>query len=380
MLLLPTPPFRGVIQMIYQNAFHPYGPTIWVREPGNLSIPWRTVDPTTQPGYVEDSQGPTRGGSFNKDIELNQVFDYVMFHDDQDPNHNIADPPPDARLVIAAVGAPADLYNEVDPPSAGGTWFLWPVTTRNDTFAVLEVSTKSPIEISPGMLVFEDPPDVGTIVSDGFKTIYEMEIASENLLPGNSYHALLRLVDRQGSWQVVHREFSTKRCTITITLDKLHIVDDGVAGDGRGYFNIWIVQKDPNADPGLIEVGHFYVPEQDISDRPDPGKDYQEWITLPSQPTVIGPMALTSRSRDIALLTRGFSKQTFSSDIPAGNFLPGPHLLDGTWYNGARFLFYTGQTSEEMSGVTHFVDAKPFSSDEEFRYSVRCTYSVTYMP
>ena len=183
---------------------------------------------------------------------------------------------------------------------------------------------------------------------------------------------------------MLQQEFTLWQRVINIRLNKIHIVNDGTVNDGRGYFDIWIVIRNRQGTfrRGADELAHFHVPQQDISDRPDPGHDYEEWINLlgfTTDPVVIGPYAVTTSTRHVAVLTRGFLKQNFSSDVPAGNFLPGPNFLDGSWDQDANLVFDIGQQNEKMVLADGFTRAYPFSADEEFQFSLQFLYDVYYV-
>lgn len=164
----------------------------------------------------------------------------------------------------------------------GGTFFAYSLHTAEPTFAQLSVSDLAPIPHADGVLEFAAPPSIGAIQA-GFATDRPLVVASARFPQGQDYRALLRVVDRNGRWQVVHEPFTTRLRKVVAQFTQIHIVNDGDFGENTANFKGWIME-------GSTPAGSLYH----------------------------------RRHRVLMLLTRGLAKVTVGSDAPSGNFLPGP--------------------------------------------------------
>jgi hypothetical protein len=313
----------------------------------------------------------------------------LLYHDaDVDPNQGIGDPDPDLRTtVVGFKKGPADVHligtpNESAPT---GTSFEWSFETARPTVAMLEIGHEPPVTGPSGIPAFDTV--ITSFTSNGFSTSHDLKTASRAYLPGNPYHALLRVSDQHGNWDAEHRPFTMWKRKIDVVLDQIHIVDDGADGDTTASFKVWVLH-------GARLKNQFDVPEQTISDSPSPGDVSEEVIRFadisPDVDVTIAPHIVSTsgnnRNDTLGILTRGIAAATFSDHI-SGDFLPGPplepgdpsDLFSGTLDPGTLFDFPIGRDVEVVQALPFSVRALP-KGDHEFTYDVTVAISVDYTP
>ena len=269
----------GPTQVHYVTDFHGLDAFLWERTVGD---PWTLIEP---PSISTPTGDPNEEGVISKELQLGQVYQVLLFyHDHADPNLGITDPPPDAQATAFALrkGPESEDLLVREEFSAFGTGFGGAIETVRPTFAVLQVSKDGPVTDAEGILSFMAP--IGTVTSD-FNERHSLEVASAQLLPGNAFHALLRMTDKSGNWQFHHKPFVTLRRRVRINLNELRVINDGAQGNNTASFRIWVMQ-------GKKLVSQCELPEREISDSPDPGFEFQELIPLASEcttPVVLGP-------------------------------------------------------------------------------------------
>lgn len=376
----------GEVRVRYTNAFHPDPAFLWERTVGQR---WQRIDLEDDPTATPDGGSFDRGGRFSRTVALGEVYEAALYHSqDFDPNQDLTDPPPDDRGTAVAVKKPPVprglVTNEEHGP--GGTYFLWDAATNEPTFAVLEVSAEAPVfDDALGVWHFAQAPTIGSATSDRFATSHQLVVASEGLLPGHEYFAVLRIVDASGNWQVLPapdgspadtQPFTTKQRKITVDYKWLHIINDGSPGHNDATFRVWVTQ-------GATAVDAHELPWREITDRPSPGEESMEWINLFTGPTafpqlVLGPAPVTPAELPLRLLTRGLAKDTTGTDDPAANFLPGPGIVPGSPFPGAAYRFRIGP-DEDVEEDEHYVRATPLEGDDEFSYSVEIAVTVEHV-
>jgi Integrase core domain len=197
---------------------------------------------------------------------------------------------------------------------------------------------------------------------------HDISSGSAAYLPGNSFHALLRVNDHHGNWQTAQQPFTMKRRSITVDLDEIHIIDDGADGSTTASFFVWVLN-------GARLKNRFDVPEQTISDSPSAGDVSEELVRfsdISSDVTVeIGPDTVTTTGINgndtLGILTRGIAAVTIGDDHISGDYLPGPDLgpgdppdlFTGSPDPGTLFPFPIGRDHEEVDRQPFVVRAKP---------------------
>lgn len=361
----------------YETGWHdPLRPYLWERIVGEA---WTPIDPLEDRVIPEKGKDPKEEGFFLQELHPGQTYQVRMYHDESvDPNRSdqSADAEASAVGLLKGVG-PSELIS-LDEHGAGGTFFECHVRTVVATQAFLQVSAAPPTFDAEEFGSFKSV--LGDDTDEVLATSHALEVASEALLPGNPFHALLLVVDGEGNWQMEHHAFTTKRRRVTIGFEELHVINDGAEGNNEARFTNWILQ-------GNRIQSVCNVPEQEITDRPSPGEELLEHIPLGFHcglPITLGPERITADNWRLAILTRGIAPVTIGSDEKAGNFLPGPpgsspDIFGGSPFPGANFPFPVGSKREEMKDEPFEVTAIPFASDDELRYSVLALFSVEYV-
>jgi hypothetical protein len=363
----------GVTAVHYVTGWHsPLRPFIWERLVGEE---WRLIDPLEDRVIDPPPSDPGQEGTFLQELRPGQAYQVRMYHDESvDPNQvDVEGPDAEAKAVGLLRGPePSELITG-EEKGPGGTFFAWSVTTAVDTLAFLQISTKAPSTDSEGVLSFDS-----ILASDTDGTLrqtHSLEVASQDLLPGNPFHALLLVLDAEGNWQIEHHRFTTRKRRVKVGFDEVHVINDGAPGHNEARFSHWILQ-------GNRLRSLCMVPEQEITDRPSPGEGSMEHIPLGpicGPPMFFGPEKITSANRRMAILTRGVA-----GGDKSGNFLPGPapnppsDEFSGTIFQKALFTFPIGSRDEAVDEQPFQVVAHPFVEGNEFMYSVRVFVSVDY--
>jgi hypothetical protein len=342
---------------------------------------------------VESVRAPTgnpkKQGIIHRSLRPGELLQVVLYQQrDADPNVVFGDPEPvSTTAVVALRRAPESTLIVSEEFGPTGTSFVWAPRTSIPTLAVLQVSTEPPVTMAGGIQKFTRP--IGPGYLNGYAKDHRLEIASPQLLPGNPFHALLRVTDSQGNWQYHHQAFTTWRRTVTVRLKELHIINDGASGDNTARFSVWVLQGDNPLESHLPRPklkSATTIPERDISDSPSPGHESQEFIQLgqfsPSV-VVLGPEVVTSDFRAVGVLTRGVASDSPGIDDIAGNYLPGPSAppgeFSGSFLGDPFFDFPVGSQAEEVENRQLVVVAVPLD-DREFEYTVEARISVEYGP
>jgi hypothetical protein len=362
--------------MIHYKAQFFSEPIIWQRIVGE---DWERIENLADRLMLIPTGNPDDEGVFIRHLRPGDIYEVLLHHDENaDPNVAVDDPSPDARATAMGLRkgpeATGLVVNEEFGPN--GTSFEWHLETAETTFACLDVSANPPITDIEGVQFF---PEVVDTVSSGLSTSHDLEVASPALLPGNPFHALLRVVDQDGNWQIRHEQFETKRRRVTVQLRELHIVNDGAPGNNTASFRIWVLQ-------GTKLRAQCVLPEREISDSPSPGSESQEFIQLGPNcppPVVLGPEVVTDDNNLVSILTRGVASVTVGSDNVSGNFLPTapsaraePDDFSGYMF-GRGFNFPIGRAREKVENRRFVVRANPLT-DHEFVYDVEARISVDY--
>ena len=368
----------GTTVVIYSTGFTAERAFLWQRR--NFGD-WSRVSDIDAP-----TGNPNSEGTFAVTMQLGEVYDVVLFHEpDVDPSQPDIPAPDLQTTVVALKKAPADvsLISAPDEFGTTGTSIQWTFSTTRPTAATVQVGKEPPVVGSDGMPRFDTV--LASLTDFGFLTSHDIRMKSRGLLPGNSFHALLRVSDQHGNWQTAQQPFRMKQRSVTVVLDQLHIIDDGADGNTTASFKVWVLD-------GARLKNRFDVPDQTISDSPSPGNVSEEFIRFsdisPEVKVEIGPDTVTTtgvnRNDTLGILTRGIAA-AFGDDNISGNYLPGPglapgdppDLFTGTPDPGTLFDFPIGHAAEVVDQQPFVVRAKPLGS-HEFEYDVSVMISVHY--
>ena len=235
----------GQTEIAYAAAVTGTTARVWLRILGGdgsgmlTGAVWERVP--LEPPMV-DCLNPTAcefSGKFKKTLLPGRVLQVRLYGDDTDPNVEDEPRPADEVTVVAVLKQPesVELIASIDQ-NVGGTWFRKHVTAVQPTFCTLEVSDKAPVTGSDGVPRFAQPP-LHVVFDDTnamLKIEHDLLVKSKHgtLLPGNEFHALVRVFDEFGNWDVRPQTFKTSPRKVTIDYDEVHIVNDGCFGDTEG--------------------------------------------------------------------------------------------------------------------------------------------------
>ncbi len=339
---------------------------------------------------VGDPDLPPGSGRITRAVRPGQVVEVVLAYDiDFDPNAFLNPTALDGRVAVPGLRRDARSPNLASDEAfpAAGTAFGWQVNAAVPVFAMARVAEAPPRTDSVGLLAFPTAP-LSSAIGGSFTRRPYLEAPAN--LPGHALHALLLLVDEQGNWSLRDQPFTLLERAITVKHQTIHIVNDGAAGDSSASFFVWTLL-------GNRLRNRVTVPDQDISDRPSPGHESEEFIDLTRfaehqvdiDPFTVQKAAGGDADNDtsvLAVLSRGVGDVALDADNIAGNFLPGPapgagqpaNLFSGVIIDvrNAVFDFPVGRGVETFHDREFIVKAKPLNS--EFEYDVVSSVSVDY--
>jgi hypothetical protein len=349
---------------------------MWQRYVGSSWKPIKSLK-----AEVVDPSNYLKEGEFFRNLKPGQAYQVRMYHEGYiDPERSELPPDAEAKAVAILKGGPSDLILD-SKTDVGGTYVRLTVTTRVDTVAFLWVGTKPPVADADG---FQRLPEVFAGAYDGARgQDHALEVASHTLLPGNSFHAVLLVVDAEGRWQMKHVPFETKQRRVEIVFDEIHVINDAGEVDNEARFTHYVLQGDRVRSSCT-------VPELKITDQPDNASELaMEFVDLtPFCGTVVlGPEQITNDNARVAILTRGLAKDWPDKDEPAGNYRPGPapkpsdppDKFSGKILSPSDFPFPIGSHLEAVDDQPLVVVAKPLVAGDELEYSVRVFVSVEYV-
>lgn len=237
----------------------------------------------------------------------------------------------------------------------GGTFFRRLIATP-PMFTTIhaEIGTGKPSVGPSGERVL---PTVVATVDSVLKQIHAVELMP--LFAGSAYVCTLRISDQQGNWFTLVEDLTTLRRTVTVDFDSVYLDNDGDGG-GSGEAEFWITTFEGDHEIGRI---HFGDDENDV---------YTGTAVLLSDQIVRGPVAVTAKDHDIGINAAGIEYDGFlESDEHADTWGHPPHLR-------RQLDLPTGQGRETVSHQFFQVQAIPGSVDDDFAFSVRGHYSVSY--
>jgi hypothetical protein len=97
-----------------------------------------------------------------------------------------------------------------------------------------------------------------------------------NLLPGTTYHVVVRATDAQGRISERRGTFDTVSATALVTIQKIKIVNDGDKGKARGelYFRYFFAGQE-HGNYGFRKLGSGAVIDAKVNGNPRPGVFYR---------------------------------------------------------------------------------------------------------
>ena len=321
------------------------------------------------------SSGCDFAGAYSVTLQPGQVWEGRLYLQvESDPNDAATKEERVATLVVAAIAmlpSQQDLLGDLDR-AVGGTYFKMAVNTLEPTFCIIQVANTAPVTGPDGIerllnttrqQSFQLHTEFDDLVPFGFNHNFLVESHERSLLPGNDYHVLVRAFDAFGNWDTHTEPFTARLCTVTIDFDEIHIVNDGVPGDGTGHFQISVQVLPTSLPVAVCSFGPV-----DISDSPDPGEGEKEHIPLVASgcpPFVLPPTKITDPSFAVRVFTRGHVETTFGEADTARNL-------------GQDFPFPEG-IKEKVNHRLFATRATPEDPDDEFTFDVKTRVTVDYV-
>ncbi|MDQ2655548.1 MAG: hypothetical protein M3Z20_21165 [Chloroflexota bacterium] len=326
-------------------------------------------------------------GQYVIELEAGDVYEVLLYdRSDVDPNVAIDDPgsPVDRAAAAGLTKRTETVFTENEEKSAGGTYVAWvPNNSVGTKFrAIMDVGRSAPLQTDEGVDFIPNP--MAVLTSD-YATSHILWFGSEAIIPETEYWAALLLVGEEGGWQSVTYLFKTQKRDVELILKFAHIINDGSAGTNEASFRFFVLDGNAFADA-------CYLDERTIWDKGnEEGQFSLEYLALSADCNV--PMHITSREGMtdrgfVAVLTRGIGKVVDNNDDISGNFNPSNDFPDNPPFQHDifpdAFLYLPVATNrdqpEELEDVDFETVVVPLNNpgDNEFRYSVVATYSVTY--
>jgi hypothetical protein len=264
----------------------------------------------------------------------------------------------------------------------GGTWYSKVVQTTVPTSFMLQASNNPPFPDGAGVQRFLAP-----LATEFDPSNVHHNRMVKPFLPGNSFFYLARVVDDDGNWQIVSGQFRTKRRTVTIEFEVLHIINDGASGQTYAEFRIWVMEGGTSVrDYFFGNVDEFRIWDEGADNK---GKTDYEYIKLGAQatrpeaavctPFILGPKDITEDTQEIGILTRGLCYRSAGSNDHTSNFVIGDNFPNpkASVPFAAIFSFRTGLV-ENMHHEPLVVRARPQEVDVEFEYDLTMFLTVNY--
>lgn len=386
----------GTTSISYEKSTDAIRPILWERFVGK---PWTIIE-LKPPRIISSPSGdPEIDGVFSTTMAPGKVYQVVMYHEHVpsidpnvlDPNapqnQNVEDRP-DALLTVVAMLKKPDPSNLITDQNTntGGTWFFKQVATNVPTSFQFQVSKDKPFKDADGVDRFISP--LGTVIGLQATTNHTGEV--QNLLPGNDFFSLARVVDTKGNWQVVIDQRRTKQRTVKIDFGKLHIINDGANGETTAEFRIWVMEGNTSVKDFFFgNIDNFPIWDKGADNGPEDSSEWnKEFIKLsqrtdfglPLLPFILGPKDVTNDTFDIGILTRGLCYRTFGPNDHTSNFGIGDNFPNPTAFvpRNAKFPFPTGSGKENVNNRSFTVRARPQTVDVEFEYELTVFFTVTY--
>ena len=367
----------GITTVSYTGEGPSNRPFLWDRLNGGS---WQRVDPQTV-GAQSSSGDLDTDGRFQKTLMPGSLYEALLYDDvNIDPRIDLRSPVASVKVVALLVTPNRSLFLD-SKIGAGGTWARADISTSKETFLRVQIGNPGdPTNSDPGFVQLNSPLLQGFDLLSG---AHHLELSP--LHPGNGFVAYCLVFDATGAWDTLSIPFMTLQRTVKIDFDQLHIVNDGADGETDATFDIWVREGTMTAQSfSFGSLDHF-----PITDRPNPGEEDREWISLfPYCTTVVlGPKSIDDTNNDVGLLVRGLAKHAWpGTNEPVANYFdfrnfPDAQMGDPTSLNDkSRIPIPTGSASEHVANQPFSTRASPVVDGNEFEFDLMCYVSITYPP
>ena len=301
-------------------------------------------------------------------IKSGEVYTAVLFEkgsNHPDPNQTLEDPPP--RSIVTVVGVRddhKDLISLPDGVSAGGTYIYAPVTTSKKAYVLLQVGTRTPVDITPSTMSDAELKRIITpdAEAESFgQTFHSLEC--KPLIPGENYFYVIFAIDEEGYWDCKFSGLNCKWRYVEVNFKTIHIKNDGDPGSvGEASFWVSVYESGTSVPYNLVRQFQIGDDKYEVTDGQD--------LLLPTTWTVtIGPKKIDPNvDRTVGVHTNALEYDGAEGTEKAGS--------DG--YD-QRLDFPSGMDSEEYEAKSVKVRGYPLE-DDDFEDWVTFDWKVTYSP
>lgn len=330
---------------------------LWIRPPGKG---WDAPNLFSLVGTAKADES----GSFAISMRPGEIFDLVIFKFDRKPLiDRIVQTKVEAFLKVHCVLRDSEktlIFEESQ--QAGGTFHIHQISTTVNTSIARIGASRSPIMLDANGMPLLAELDGGPRIPPVFDNIHTVELVP--LLAGNHYFFAAMVVDLDGNWETIRREFNTLARVLTVSFDVLHIFNDGDA-NSHGEAEFWFRVQFQSDLVHEKTIDEFHRSEADIDDWSETDRPY----TLSSSFKHSG---LSQRVHDgeEEVVVASWAREDdspFGSDA-ASNLLGQPLGVPA------------GKGMEVVSGRPFHLDCPPSSDGSSFHYGVDGTWSVNYVP
>ena len=311
---------------------------------------------------------PAVQGHYTITLRPGDLYEAMMFFADWDvdPNGVRNEIDPLAKVqVFALLDTPSNLITDgalPDQQDVGGTYYARKIATGSvPTWATMQLGRTLPVKDGAGLLQIPVPL---FILEAPLATIHDF--VATPLDPGNLYFAVVRAHDAAGNWEQQSYAFTTKRQTIKLQWQQLHIINDGVLfGSGFGHFGVYAYE-------GTSLFGDML---SDIWWRRTAFTTGQNFDIMPDGEIVqSGPRIVKDDNRTIGVYLRGISFRGWpeSNEIAESAFGQ-PGQIQIPFGRGRENVVNRSDTlgtiPKDQSGLT-----------PDFSFSIKVLVNVSYQP
>jgi hypothetical protein len=330
---------------------------LWIRPPGKG---WDAPNLFVLTGTAKADEA----GVFAITLSPGDIFDIAIFRFGQTPiDEQIVQTRAEAFLKLFCVSRVSERTLITDEnQQTGGTFHVHQIATNVNTSVARIGASRSQIMLDANGMPLMAELDGGPRIPPGFGSNHLVELVP--LLAGNHYFFAAMVVDLNGNWEVMLREFNTLARILTVSFDVLHIFNDGdesLHGEAEFWFRVHF-----QGGPGQITViEDFHRPEADIDDWSETDRPY----------TLSASFKHNGLSQRVHDGEEQVSVASWASedDSPFGADGAGSAI-------GESLGVPAGKGVEVVSGRPFHLDCPPSTDGSSFHYGVDGTWSMTYVP
>lgn len=330
---------------------------LWIRLPGKG---WDAPNLFNLVGTAKADES----GTFAITLRPGEILDLAIFRFNLKPiDEQIVQTRAEAFLKVFCVMRVSERTLITDEnEQTGGTFHKHQIATSENTSIARIGASRSQIMLDANGMPLLAELDGGPRIPPGFDSNHIVELVP--LLAGNHYFFAAMVVDINGNWDPMLREFNTLARVLKVSFDTLHIYNDGDSG-AHGEAEFWFRVQFQGGPGQVTLIEEFHRPEADIDDWSETDRPY----TLSSGFKHNGLSQRVHDGEEEVMVTSWASED----DSPFGADGAGSLL-------GQSLGVPAGMGMEVVSGRPFHLDCPPSTDGSAFHYGVDGTWSVTYVP